>query len=137
MRCLADLLANDQPLQLDPLAVRRAHLPPALGGLGFRSATAGRWAPYWASWADTLFPRCTGGAHRLWRMLAIGMTTPFYSLLALQHSLGRHPSCESRVSPRRRGQKSPLAGGPPPTGAAANLVIHSRDGSVQFGQDSA
>ena len=55
IRCLADLLANDQPLQLDPLAVRRAHLPQPLGGLGPRSVTAGRCAAYSAFWADT-FP---------------------------------------------------------------------------------
>ena len=53
-RCLADLLANDAPHTLDTVAMRRAQLPFAMGGLGLRSAVDGRYAAYWASWADTL-----------------------------------------------------------------------------------
>ena len=52
--CLGRLLGNDEPLTFDPLAIRRAHLPLRLGGLGLRSAKTGRLAAYWASWADTL-----------------------------------------------------------------------------------
>ena len=54
MGCLSELLGNDGPLHLDDQALQRAKLPLRLGGLGLRSAEAGRCAAYWASWADTL-----------------------------------------------------------------------------------
>ena len=54
MGCLSELLGSDGPLHLDDQALQRAKLPLRLGGLGLRSAEAGRCAAYWASWADTL-----------------------------------------------------------------------------------
>ncbi|CAE7234973.1 unnamed protein product [Symbiodinium sp. CCMP2592] len=49
-----ELLGSDGPLHFDDQALQRAMLPLRLGGLGLRSAVAGRCAAYWASLADTL-----------------------------------------------------------------------------------
>ena len=57
MDCLSELLGNDGPLHLDDQTLQRANLPLRLGGLGLRSAEAGRCAACWASWADTLLDR--------------------------------------------------------------------------------
>ena len=91
--CLADLLANDQPLQLDPLACDGRTCRWRWAGLvsGRQPLGGGR---HTGRFGLTLFLRCRGAAHRLWRMLAIGMTTSLYSPLALQHLPGRHLSCD-------------------------------------------
>ena len=52
--CAAWDTREDGPHTLNTLVMRRAHLPLAMGGLGLRSAVDGRYAAYWASWADTL-----------------------------------------------------------------------------------
>ena len=54
MGCVSELLGSDGPLHLDDQALQRAKLLLRLGGLGLRSAMAGRGAAYWASWAKTL-----------------------------------------------------------------------------------
>ena len=51
---LSEFLGSDGPPHRDDQALQRAKLPLRLGGLGLRSAEAGRCAAYWASWADTL-----------------------------------------------------------------------------------
>ena len=112
MRRLADLLADDQPLQLDCN----------------RRTCRWRWAGLVSSWQPlgggghtgrlglTLFLRCTGAAHRLSRMLAIGMTASLYSPLALQHffSSGGISPATAKLRPAAVGRNRPWRAGRPP-----------------------
>ena len=135
VRCLADLLANDVPHTLDTPAMRRAHLLLAMGGLGLRSAVNGRYAAYWASWADTLPTLQARHPHAvadigLSLSGAIGpIAAQAPSTVALAEAAS-HLQCRASLS--RRGKFWLVVVAPPRPSAAASSATRCAVGSVRW-----